>query len=644
MGFSAGPLTRYRRWRPRSRTSTTPASRSTRRCLDTCGWLRPSCSTRSLTARSPAPIASTMSRRRGSAMALNASVVVAARAMSSTSYTDMGMCQDRTTAAVRDALGLRRMRSEALFDAAGSLRDAYAAVDWAATPLGPVHTWGFALRNAVDLLLHSRFPITLFWGPEFVLVYNEAYVELIGQKHPSALGSPARVVFPEAWDTIGPKMQGVLAGGDPFFAIDEPVPLERHGMLEECYFTFSYSAAGYLDDLVEGVIDIATETTQQVLDRRRLELLAALREELGGVDGPEDIARAALAVLATNRDDLPAAELRLAGADTGARDPRLPDAPGVALDGAAVAVQETPAGRVAWLPLGAARAAGADGGLLAVLLSERLAPGGSYFEFLTLIASSLGQALDRVTARAAERAIAEAERSLSETLQRSLLTAPPQTETVRLAVRYQAAARQAQIGGDWYDSFRLPGGELTLVIGDVAGHDRHAAAAMAQVRNLLRGVGATLLGPPAAVLAGLDRAMRDLGVEVFATAVLAQVAGIDGGCRLRWSNAGHPVPVVLDPEGRARLLETPATDALLGIAAGARHDHEVELAAGTSVVFYTDGLVERRGVSMDDRLAWLCDLLEGQHGLDAEALCDRLIDALGGTVEDDVALLVLQVR
>jgi len=157
-------------------------------------------------------------------------------------------------------------------------------------------------------------------------------------------------------------------------------------------------------------------------------------------------------------------------------------------------------------------------------------------------------------------------------------------------------------------------------------------------------VGATLLGPPAAVLAGLDRAMRDLGVEVFATAVLAQVARIDGGCRLRWSNAGHPVPVVLDPEGRARLLETPATDALLGIAAGARHDHEVELAAGTSVVFYTDGLVERRGVSMDDRLAWLCDLLEGQHGLDAEALCDRLIDALGGTVEDDVALLVLQVR
>src|SRR3954454_8112238 len=129
------------------------------------------------------------------------------------------------------------MRREALFDAAGSLRGAYAAVDWAATPLGPVDAWTPALCNAVDLALHSRFPITLFWGPEFVLVYNEAYVDLIGEKHPSALGSPARVVFPEAWHTIGPKMQGVLAGGAPVFAVDEPVPLERHGMLEECYFT-----------------------------------------------------------------------------------------------------------------------------------------------------------------------------------------------------------------------------------------------------------------------------------------------------------------------------------------------------------------------------------------------------------------------
>ena len=73
------------------------------------------------------------------------------------------------------------MTGEELFEAAGSLREAYAQVDWAATPLGPVTSWTPALRSTVDLALHSRFPVTLFWGPEFVMVYIEAYVRLIGR-------------------------------------------------------------------------------------------------------------------------------------------------------------------------------------------------------------------------------------------------------------------------------------------------------------------------------------------------------------------------------------------------------------------------------------------------------------------------------
>ena len=77
-------------------------------------------------------------------------------------------------------------------------------MDWAASPLGPVGSWTPALRNAIDLALHTRFPVTLFWGPAHVLVYNAAYVELIGDKHPAALGRPARDVFPEAWDPSDP--------------------------------------------------------------------------------------------------------------------------------------------------------------------------------------------------------------------------------------------------------------------------------------------------------------------------------------------------------------------------------------------------------------------------------------------------------
>ena len=535
------------------------------------------------------------------------------------------------------------MRREALFDPAGSLRGSYAAVDWAATPLGPVGFWTLTLRNAVGLALHSRFPITLFWGPEFVLVYNEAYAALIGGKHPAALGAPAREVFPEAWDVIGPMMTSVLAGHGPTWVEDEPIPLARRGFLEECYFTFSYSPVLAPDGTIEGCMDIATETTQQVVDRRRIELLGRLGERLADVEDAADVVLRALPVLASDPGDLPAVAISIADAPAAGRDPRLPGAPAAPLGGAPVVVEQAPAGRVAWLPL-AARRDGHDDPHLAVLLSDRLAADAAYLEFLRLIAASLTQALDRVAVRAAERAVAAAERSLSEALQRSLLTEPLQTEALHVGVRYQAAARQAQIGGDWYDSFTLPDGSLTLVVGDVAGHDRHAAAAMAQVRNLLRGVCATLVGPPARVLSGLDRALRDLRVDVFATAVLAQIAPDGDGWTMCWSNAGHPVPVLLQPDGATRLLSGPRPDPLLGFAAPSRADHTVALAPGSSVVFYTDGLVERRGVPLPVSVRWLTGILEGRQALDAEALCDHVIGELGGRVEDDIALMVLQVR
>ena len=117
---------------------------------------------------------------------------------------------------------------------------------------------------------------------------------------------------------------------------------------------------------------------------------------------------------------------------------------------------------------------------------------------------------------------------MSEVLQRSLLAEPPAQPGLDIAVRYRPAAEQAQIGGDWYDAFVLPDGALTVVVGDVTGHDADAAAAMAQVRNLLRGVAYTLRGAPAEVLAGVDGSMEGLGIDVFASAVLAQVAPADG--------------------------------------------------------------------------------------------------------------------
>ena len=151
-----------------------------------------------------------------------------------------------------------------------------------------------------------------------------------------------------------------------------------------------------------------------------------------------------------------------------------------------------------------------------------------YLGFLSLVAAAISQAMTRVSVR-------EAERSLSEALQRSLLTQPPGSGDLQVAVRYQPAAEEAQVGGDWYDAFLLPDGALTMVVGDVAGHDQEAAASMGQLRNLVRGVAYSLDETPAGVLRGLDRAMEGLDVGVIATAVLAQVQEreADGPGRVR---------------------------------------------------------------------------------------------------------------
>jgi hypothetical protein len=200
-----------------------------------------------------------------------------------------------------------------LLDAAGAMRPAYERVDWSSTAVGPVAGWSPALRNALGLALHTRFPVTLMWGPEFVLLYNQAYVSLIADKHPCALGRPAQEGFAEAWDVIGPMMQGVLDGRGATYVEDASVPLERHGRLREAYFTFSYSPVRGAGGVVEGVMDIATDTTRQVIDRRRLVMLGRLREMLASLERVEEVRERALPLLWANALDLPAVDIELEG-------------------------------------------------------------------------------------------------------------------------------------------------------------------------------------------------------------------------------------------------------------------------------------------------------------------------------------------
>ncbi|MGY1858277.1 SpoIIE family protein phosphatase [Modestobacter sp. SYSU DS0290] len=241
------------------------------------------------------------------------------------------------------------------------------------------------------------------------------------------------------------------------------------------------------------------------------------------------------------------------------------------------------------------------------------------------------------------------QRQLSEGLQRSLLTAPAQPDNAQIVVRYTPAAEAAQVGGDWYDAFGQPGGSTIVTIGDVLGHNTEAAAAMGQLRSMLRAIAVTTDAGPAEVLTRVDAAMTLLRTRTNATAVVLRLEQTDEQARrgvttVRWSNAGHPPPAVIAPDGGVRFLTADRADLLLGVDdATRRREHELELDAGAVLVLYTDGLIERRDADLDTGLARLESALAALAGEDLELLCDQLLDRmLPASVDDDVALIALR--
>lgn len=262
-------------------------------------------------------------------------------------------------------------------------------------------------------------------------------------------------------------------------------------------------------------------------------------------------------------------------------------------------------------------------------------------------AAQVSQALQRIRATEAQRVSALAAQRLSETLQRSLLTEPPSVPGLQIAVRYQPAAQEAQIGGDWYDAFVTRSGSTLLVIGDIGGHDRTAAALMGQVRNLLRGMAYDSDDSPAALLHRLDLALDGLSLDVLATALLARLERVPGdetgSLRLQWCNAGHLPPVLREPSGEIRVLAG-ASDLLLGLDPDAvRTDQTTALHPGSTLVLFTDGLVERRDSSLDVGVRRVVDAVAALGDAGAEATADAVVEAGGSTNEDDIAVLVLTV-
>jgi serine phosphatase RsbU (regulator of sigma subunit) len=244
--------------------------------------------------------------------------------------------------------------------------------------------------------------------------------------------------------------------------------------------------------------------------------------------------------------------------------------------------------------------------------------------------------------------LALANQQVAERLQLSLLSPPVQPDSLELAVRYRAATQGVSIGGDWYDAFLQPDGDTVLVIGDVMGHDIEAAAAMGQVKTLVRGIAFDRLEEPAGVLRRVDHALVGLAVPAMATALVCRIEQTPderaaGVRRLRWSTAGHPDPMMLRLDGTVDDLVAPVGPPL-GIGwLGPRSDGLVEMSEGSTLLLFTDGLFERRGIPLDEGRERVREVLARSAGLPLDALCDRLlVEMLGKGVEDDVAVLAVR--
>jgi serine phosphatase RsbU (regulator of sigma subunit) len=269
-------------------------------------------------------------------------------------------------------------------------------------------------------------------------------------------------------------------------------------------------------------------------------------------------------------------------------------------------------------------------------------------DLIDAFAAQCAASLDRIRGQQAQQAAMLHTQRLSEALQRSLLTQPTPPAEVQIAVRYLPAVQSAQIGGDWHDAHDNGLGSLLISVGDVAGHESNSAAAMAQIRNLLRGLAVDSDDSPAVLLSRLDQAMSRFGLDTLATALLGRVdtSASDrrrGRVRLRWSSAGHLPPLLRLPDGAVRVLSLDS-DLMLGIDPDTeRVERVTELPFGSTLLLFTDGLVERREESIGAGLDRLAAALSRHGGLDLEALCDAVLaDVLPPGADDDTALLALR--
>ncbi len=237
----------------------------------------------------------------------------------------------------------------------------------------------------------------------------------------------------------------------------------------------------------------------------------------------------------------------------------------------------------------------------------------------------------------------EQTRSSAEHFQRLLLPTLPELAPFGAAAVYRpATAPGHHLGGDWYDALLLPDESCAAIIGDVVGHDLTAAAAMAQIRNMLRALLYDRRTPPSLVLHRLDHTLNAITEAQVTTACLARIERDGEGWHLLWSTAGHLPPLVVTADGHADYLEAEPGVPLGVDEARPRPDHTHRLAAGDTVLMFTDGLVEHPRRPLDACLAELADLACAHSALPLDDLCRLLSDRHPSDGHDDLAVLAVR--
>lgn len=254
---------------------------------------------------------------------------------------------------------------------------------------------------------------------------------------------------------------------------------------------------------------------------------------------------------------------------------------------------------------------------------------------LATLAEPIGLFVDnlRLYAREHNRAVV---------LQEALLTPAVAVPDLEIVTRYLPGADGAMVGGDWYDSLVRANGSTVLAIGDVTGHDSNAAAAMGQLRGLLRAIAYSDDAPPAEILAKTDRAARGLGVGCLATAVVVEFRA-GNPPDFVWANAGHPPPALITAGGQVLLLED-KPDLLLGVEPStSRRNHQHAWQPGDTLLLYTDGVIENQFRSIDTGLQMLVESLQSLAREPLQVLCEQLIARMsGGHGSDDIAVLAVR--